>query len=83
MYDFTENQKRDIIFFENNLKSFLENDLLKFKHVVISNEKLQNCFDTLDAALTYAVDRFQRGDYIIQQIIDEEEVINYVKAVII
>jgi len=83
MNNFTEKQEKDIIFFKNSLSDFLTNDLLKHKFVVISNEKLQKSFDTLQSALEYAVENFNKGDYIIQQIIDDKEVINFARAVIV
>ncbi|MDR2728444.1 MAG: hypothetical protein LBB56_04870 [Chitinispirillales bacterium] len=83
MSEFTEKQKRELIFFKDHLTEFLNDDLLKNKYVIISNEKIQNSFDTLELAVTYAVENFQKGDYIIQQIINEDEVINFVKAAIV
>ena len=82
MRTLTEKQKKDISYFKNNLNEFLTDMLLVNKYVVISDEKIQNSFDTIENAVNYAVDNFKIGEYIIQQIIDESKIINseyYVK----
>ena len=83
MNDFTEKQKKDLAFFKDNLNDYLADDLLKNKFVIISGEKIQGCFDTLEAAVVFAVEKFRIGEFIIQQIIDESKVINFVKAAIV
>ena len=76
MSDFTEKQKKELIFFKEHIAIFLKDDLLKNKYVIISNEKIQKSFDALESAVNYAIENFQKGDYIIQQIINEDEIIN-------
>ena len=83
MNDFTEKQRKCLTFFKNNLALFLADSSLINRHVVIADEKIQGSFDTLDAALVYAIDNFRKGDYIIQQIINEAGIINFVKAAIV
>ena len=83
MGTFTEKQLKDIDYFKSNLAEFLGNALLANKYVVISGEKIQNSFDTIENAVNYSIDNFQVGDYIIQRIVDPDNVINFVKAAIV
>jgi hypothetical protein len=81
--DFTEKQIKDIAYFKSHLEEFLNNELLKDKHVVISDEKIQKSFDTFVAAADYAIDNFKPGNFIIQEIVDPKKIINFVKAAIV
>jgi hypothetical protein len=82
MVDFTDKQEINLAFYKSHLEEFLSNNLLKGKYVVISDEKIQGAFDTLEVAISYAVDHFQVGDYILQQIINEDDIVSFLKAAI-
>jgi len=78
MGDFwTENQKQDIMYFNENLETWVKNPLYKLKFVIISGKELKGIFDTFEAALGAAVASYKSGDFIIQQIISEEENVNF------
>ena len=79
---FTEKQKQDIIFFNENLKKWIADPLLKMKFAVISDKQLQNIFDTYELALSDAASKFPTGEYIIQQIISKDETINFLSPAI-
>ena len=83
MNDFTKKQQMDLEYFKANLPAFLDNNLLKHKYIVIHDQKIQRSFDTIESAVVYAIENFQRGEYIIQQVVNENEVINFVRAAII
>jgi hypothetical protein len=78
MNDFlSEKQKENITFFHENLETWAANPLYKLKFVVIVEKEMKGLFDTFDAALNDAVAKFPSGDYIIQQIISEQETVNF------
>jgi hypothetical protein len=81
--DFTERQLKDIAYYKEHLSEFLENELMRYKHVIIADEKIQGVFDTIEAAIDYAINNYSAGEYIIQQIIDEKEIINYIRAAVV
>ena len=83
MIDFTEKQKDDIAYFKNHLSEFLDNNLLNGKFVIISDKKIHKCFDSFDLAIDYAVENFEKGSYIIQEIIDPHEINNFIKAAVV
>ena len=83
MIKLTEKQEKEYAFFRNNLEEFLNNDLLKGKHVIIADEKIQKTFDTFDAAIDYAIDNFEEGTYIMQEIIDEREIISFTRTAVV
>jgi hypothetical protein len=74
---FTESQKEDLRYFQENLPDFLENPLYKHKFAIIFDKKIVGLFDTFSNAIEEAASRFSQGEYIIQQIIGEDEVISF------
>jgi hypothetical protein len=74
---FTEAQKEDLRYFQENLAVFLNNPLYKHKFVIISGKAITGIFDTFSNAIEEAASCFPQGEYIIQQIIGENEVINF------
>jgi hypothetical protein len=74
---FTEAQKENLRYFQENLAEFLNNPLYKYKFVIISGKEIAGIFDTFSNAIEEAASRFLQGEYVIQQIIGENEVINF------
>ena len=78
MGDFwSEEQKQNITFFNEKLEELSNNPLYKLKFVIISNEEIKGFYDTFEAALSTAVVNFISGEYIIQQILPENETVNF------
>jgi hypothetical protein len=73
----TEKQKQDIVYFNENLETWASNPLYKLKFVVISGEELRGIYDTFEAALSAAVVAYGSGEYIIQQILPKNETVNF------
>ena len=82
MVDFTEMQKKCISFFENNIEEWLKDELKKNKHIVIHDEKIVGIYDTIGNAVDYAYENLEAGTYIIQEIIDENEVVSYLRLAV-
>jgi hypothetical protein len=74
---FTEAQRENLQFFQENLADFLGNPIYKHKFAVISGKKIAGIFDTFSNAIEEAASRFSQGEYVIQQIISEDEVVNF------
>ena len=83
MTDFTERQKKDIAYFRSHLDEFVDDKLLKGKFVVISNEEIQNSFDSFNTALEYAIKNFEKGNYIVQEIIDPRKINNFIRVAVV
>jgi len=78
MGDFwTEKQIQDIAYFNENLDTWTNNPLYKLKFVVISGKELKGIYDTFEAALGAAVVAYASGEYIIQQILPEDETVSF------
>ena len=69
----TKEQEKNIKYFEDNLHLWLEDIAYKHKHVVIANKKVQGVFDSFSDALSCATAHFFPGEFVIQQVIDENE----------
>jgi hypothetical protein len=73
----TEKQKENLKFFDDQLENFLVDPLLKRKYIIIHNQKIAGFFDTFDAALTKAVQTLPEREFVIQQIIGKNDIINF------
>jgi hypothetical protein len=73
---FTEAQKENLRYFQENLASFLKNPIYKHKFAIISDRNIAGIFDTFSNAIEEAASQFPQGKYVIQQIIGKDEVIN-------
>jgi hypothetical protein len=74
---FTEAQKENLGYFHENLADLLANPIYKHKYAIIHNKKMVGIFDTFGNAIEAAAPSLPQGEYIIQQIIGEDEVINF------
>ena len=75
-------QERNYIFFKAHLEEYLKDPLKINKYAVFYDEELKNTFDTFDSAIKYAVGHFPVG-FIVQQIIDESKIVNFLKSAVI
>jgi hypothetical protein len=73
----TDKQKQDIAYFNENLETWASNPLYRLKFVVISGKELRGIYDTFEAALETAAMSYGSGEYIIQQILPENETVNF------
>ncbi|MDR1618148.1 MAG: hypothetical protein LBS06_03760 [Treponema sp.] len=74
---FTGAQKENLHYFQENLADFLANPIYKHKFAIIVDKKIAGIFDTFGNAIEEAASHFPQGEYVIQQIIGENEVINF------
>jgi hypothetical protein len=79
---FSEKQKDALKFFQENLGRLLENPLYKLKHVIIYSNEVVGIFDTFEAALTEAVAKYPRDAFVIQQVVSEKEVVNFLYSAV-
>ncbi len=77
MSELNETQLKDYEFFRTNLTEYLKNPLLADKYVIIWNETLINSFDSFNLAINSALSNYSPEEFIIQQVIDESNIINF------
>jgi hypothetical protein len=80
---FTEIQKENLQYFQEKLADFLQNPLYRHKFAIISDKKLAGIFDTFGNAIEEAASRIPQGEYVIQQIIGQDEVINFLYPAVV
>ena len=73
----TEKQTQDIAYFNENLEIWASNPLYKLKFVIISGKELKGFYDTFEVALDAAVGSFNPGEFIIQQVLPNDETVNF------
>ena len=73
----TEQQEKDMTFFNENIEKWVSDPFFRQKFVVISGGKVTGLYDSFDTALSNAVVSFGAGEYIIQQILPDNETVNF------
>ena len=68
-------KKENIDFFYDNLKTFLKDKSLLYKYLVIHNKEVKKAFKEFPQALKYAVVNLPKNEYVIQQVLEEEEAV--------
>jgi hypothetical protein len=79
---FTEKQKANLQYFQDNLDRLMADQLYKLKFVIIHDNKIVGAFDAFVSALTAAVAQYSSDEYIIQQVLTDKDIINYLNAAI-
>lgn len=71
-------QEKNIAFFKENLNELIKNPLYKHKFAIVHDSEVRGLFDTFDKALSDAVSKFPVNEFIIQQVVSDEETINFI-----
>ena len=79
---FSKKQEEAIKFFQENLGKLLADPLYRHKHVVIYDNEVRGFFDTFQAAFADAVAKYPRTDFIIQQIISDDETVGFLYSAV-
>jgi hypothetical protein len=75
-------QQKNLDFFERELSRLLGDVVYKGKFVVIHDEQVKGAYDSFDTALSFAVSNFPANEFLVQQVIDENERINFIRSAI-
>ena len=79
---FSEKQNKCIEFFDTNINEFLKEPMLINKYIVIYDESIKGSFDSFELALEYALSNFNKDEFIIQQVINNHEIISFIRAAV-
>jgi hypothetical protein len=79
---FSPKQKEALNYFQENLDKWVNDPLYRLKHVVIYDNKISGFFDTFEAAFVEAVTKYPRDAFIIQQVIRDDEVVNFIYSAV-
>ena len=81
MLDLTEKQKENEQWYKEHLDSFLKDQKLKGKYLVIHDKKVKKAFEHEHNAIEFVFKEYKNFDEcIIREAIDEKEVINFVNV---
>ena len=82
MSDKNKAKERNRQYFQENLDEFLKNPIYRYKFLVIHGEKVRGAYDTFSSSLEYAVANFPKEEFIIQQVLAQDEQINFLKSAV-
>ena len=73
-------QQENLAFFRSKLPELLDDPFLRHKFVVVHGGEIKAAFDGFEAALCEAVARYPRNEFIVQQVIGDREIVNFIRA---
>ena len=76
-------QQKNYDFFCANLSEYLKNPVLKNKYAIFCNEELKGAYDSFGAAYAFACENYPVGEFIIQQIIDSNEIVEFLCSAVV
>ena len=74
---FSERQRAAYDLFDRSLEGLVKDPLYLHKFVIVLPDGIRGVFDTFGAALEEAVGKYPENGYIIQQVIPDGEIINF------
>ena len=75
-------QEENLKYFRENLEAWLQDPVYKHKHLVIHDRKIHGSYDQSGTAFEYAVANLPQGEFIIQQVVNENEVASFLSRAI-
>jgi len=70
-------QKDSFAYFKEKFEELYNNPLYRHKVVLISGNELVGIFDSHENAMKQAVIKYRPGEYIVQELIRDDEVVNF------
>lgn len=79
----SEAQQKNYDFFTQHLPEYLKNSFFKNKFGIFYEEELKGINDSFEAAFSDACARFPIGEFIVQQIIDSSEIVEFLVSAVV
>lgn len=76
-------QQKNYDFFTAHLQDYLADPILRGKFVVICGEELVAVYDTFESAYENSCSKFPLGDFVIQQVVDSSEIVEFLWSAVI
>jgi hypothetical protein len=73
-------KQENIDFFYEHLEEYLKNKTYKGKFLVIHNKEIHGAYDEFPSALEFALVNLPKDEFAIQQVIADDEQINFIKS---
>lgn len=75
-------KEKNFEFFNQKLDDLLKDVAYAGKYVVINDQQIKAVFDTFSLALEYAVANLPEDDFVIQQVLGQNDQINFIRSAI-
>jgi hypothetical protein len=73
----TEKQETALAIFKRELPALAADPLKKFKHVVVADTGIVGIFDNVSNAAVWAVEHYPIGEFILQEVITVEDLVEF------
>jgi hypothetical protein len=77
-----ETQQANLAYFQQELPRLLGDPLFRGKYVVIHDHGIRHTADTFENALKFAVETYPADEFVIQQVVSDDESINFVRIAV-
>ena len=79
----SEAQQKNLNFFSEHLTDYLNNPITNGKYAVIHEQDLKGVYDTFEAAYADACANLPIGEFIIQQVINNSDVVEFLWSAVV
>lgn len=79
----SEAQQKNYDFFVKNLPTYLSDNILKGKYGIFFEADLKGVYDSFETAFSTACDQFPIGEFIVQQLTDPSDVVEFLASAVI
>lgn len=79
----TEQQLKSYEFFQKSLPSLLEDPLKNGKYAVVCGEAIAGLFDSFQAAYAFACAECADSHFIIQQIVNQNDIVQFLRMAVV
>lgn len=79
----SEAQQKNYGFFSEHLDEYLKDNLIKGKYAIFYDESIKGVYDSFDSAFSAACGQFPIGEFIVQQIVDSSEIVEFLRSAVV
>lgn len=78
----SEKQQKNYDFFSSHLEEYLGDPIKRNKYAVFCEEEIKGAYDTFEVAYIAACSQFSQDEFIIQQIVDSSDIVEFLWAAV-
>ena len=79
----SEVQQKNYEFFTQQLPEYLKNPILKNKFGIFFDEELKGVYDSFETAFEAACAQLPVGEFVVQQIMDSNEIVEFLRSAVV
>jgi hypothetical protein len=73
----SKEQTENLSVFHDQFDALYADPIKRYKYAVVSGHAIQGLFDSFENAISFAYPKYPLGEFVVQQIIKDDEVVNF------